>query len=1033
MVQQTSCPARRCLGRTLGSALLLGLVGLGNCLARDTVPGTAVGGRTEAPPPGGFEVRLDRNTLSVSYAGIDIIAGGQFYFDKPGWGELHKANPMRAKESRKGPLRRAHLQANADGIASYDLELSWTRDRLDIQFDYEVVPDGNVGFAVADLFLNKELFIDVPRSGLAGKTAGEFNAFGPVREIAFETVVGKVTWSFSSRRTDPSGAAQPSSWVLRDARTQKWRPARLRTFSFLNALKRPPGVRARQTLRATVEVKPRPNLVHIIEARGMLKAFDRLAGSSPALKAELEADGGAAVLLGRLRDITGSSVHGPEAPGKVLAEGEALLTALIRKYPLDRHSSTKRPVVVPEPQEMSVLPGRFVIDTETVIVLPSKASAMEMRGPTVLREELRDYFGVDVPIMKRDSVPAGKRGIVVGVAGKGALPKQPSGDPALRVTPTDPGPEGYALTVRPDGIAVLGSDERGAFYGVQTLIQLLRRDGPMRTVGVPCVTVRDWPEFKIRGMMIIPTVRLDLDYFKRTIRRVLARHKLNTVIIGEASMGFIRWDSHPEIARDGACTPDQLRECAQFAREHFLEVIPLVQSWGHCQYIFPKRPDLAESPDGKGSALCLSRPAVKEFLTDIYAEAIDIFRPETFHIGGDEAKPVAKCDRCKGTAPAKLVADHVTFLHNWLAKRNIKTMMWHDMLIEHGKWPGMSPANSGNPTYGGAITHPAAKMLPKDITMAVWIYGNYQSYPPIKYLMDMGFPVVACPWFDEKNNFSLATAARSAGAAGFIGTSWMYTTHRNLNMMSLLSMEYAWTPGAPSLDELPYIPRSRLQQAMLPALPSMIASTKTPINLASRCNRALKDDVAGDGRGWLDRGPLADLRLLPKGQLEYAGIPFRISAGNDGKVQRCIAVAGRDTEIGLPAEVTNIKVGRKARSLVFLHTSSYVKGARGFAEYVVRFRDGKKEHVQLSELYNISPAIRPTNFSRWYQKPRYLGYNTASRRAWVGMNLAGDEIDLQAFEWVSPRPGAEIDTVELRVLNHSRKAVVFLVALTAVE
>lgn len=56
-------------------------------------------------------------------------------------------------------------------------------------------------------------------------------------------------------------------------------------------------------------------------------------------------------------------------------------------------------------------------------------------------------------------------------------------------------PEGYYLEITTDKIVIAGADERGTFYGVQTLLQLLQ------TKEIPLVTIKDYPDVKSRGVV----------------------------------------------------------------------------------------------------------------------------------------------------------------------------------------------------------------------------------------------------------------------------------------------------------------------------------------------------------------------------------------------------------------------------------------------------------------------------------------------------------------------------------------------------
>jgi len=71
-------------------------------------------------------------------------------------------------------------------------------------------------------------------------------------------------------------------------------------------------------------------------------------------------------------------------------------------------------------------------------------------------------------------------------------------------------------------------------------------------------------------------------------------------------------------------------------------------------------------------------------------------------------------------------------------------------------------------------------------------------------------------------------------------------------------------------------------------------------------------------------------------------------------------------------------------------------------------------------------------FRSFFEKLMYSGYSLGSRRVWVGLNLAGREIDLQAFEWVNPHPGKKVVSVSLKA-DAYKEAAVMLLAISAVR
>ena len=71
-----------------------------------------------------------------------------------------------------------------------------------------------------------------------------------------------------------------------------------------------------------------------------------------------------------------------------------------------------------------------------------------------------------------------------------------AGDATTRIDPSLP-PQGYRLTVTPDGASIIGADPAGVFYGQCTLAQLVV-DGR-----VPCVEIEDHPDLLVRGAVAV--------------------------------------------------------------------------------------------------------------------------------------------------------------------------------------------------------------------------------------------------------------------------------------------------------------------------------------------------------------------------------------------------------------------------------------------------------------------------------------------------------------------------------------------------
>jgi hypothetical protein len=126
------------------------------------------------------------------------------------------------------------------------------------------------------------------------------------------------------------------------------------------------------------------------------------------------------------------------------------------------------------------------------------------------------------------------------------------------------------------------------------------------------------------------------------------------------------------------------------------------------------------------------------------------------------------------------------------------------------------------------------------------------------------------------------------------------------------------------------------------ALPPRIARERMReigyLDLAKAADRALADEVAGDGRGgWTDQGAELDMRNLKTGDQCFGRVPFRISASPQAViVLRGNGQAGAD----LPQEAV-VPVGRKLEALYLLHAAAFMdKSKEHVFEVAVKYADG---------------------------------------------------------------------------------------------
>lgn len=586
-------------------------------------------------------------------------------------------------------------------------------------------------------------------------------------------------------------------------------------------------------------------------------------------------------------------------------------------------ASLDRVVLVPSPRQMTTAPGQFGVEAGSVI--RCGASGRTLTSAAVLQRELAAVYGV-VTMVRAHGAPAVPPvdGMLVGLLAE--LPELGS-ELALRRLPgqaADLRPEGYVLCVEPDRVLLAGADDRGVYYGVRTLLQLISAaTSAGQAPTIPACRIVDWPEHAVRAAMIYPSGwpqdPLDPAMLKEYLYRQVAGYKLNT-LVWQVEAGY-RYSTWPKLANRPALTREQVREVADFARDHFLEVIPATNLLGHTDWIGLKYPGLQE--DGKPHQICTRHPDTYPLIWDLLDEMLELFdQPKRLHVGLDEVRwqtfslpPEQRCERCRDVPKWRIYADHVKRLHEYLAGRGVEMWLWSDML---------EPTHNGGPPFDCRL---ALDPIPRDVVICNWS-AEYSPGSSARFA-SKGFRVV-------KSNSMQVSASEAPHVIGNLASFWYrhpwcpvsQTGERGLLLQQAYAAEFSWHTNREDIG-LERFGREQdlniLRLVARPALPAGAAEC-LPVDLATAAAWPLQDDEAGDGRGWADLGPDLDVRHMAAGAVRIGGAEFQVPAG------RCVYLGAP----GSTASVT-VAVGRPAASLLLLHTAIPPTAEAAREAYLKRF------------------------------------------------------------------------------------------------
>jgi hypothetical protein len=205
-----------------------------------------------------------------------------------------------------------------------------------------------------------------------------------------------------------------------------------------------------------------------------------------------------------------------------MADGQS--SALCDGACLPLHSA-----IFPQPQEIFSSGSNFVLDNQVRVVVPQKASKENLLLAGLLVNELSDRFELHLKIERATDLSAGRRVILMGSI-ENPLVRQYCTKTGLMASVEGLGPESYILHAGDNMVLVAGKDDRGAFYKLQLLRQLLVKEE--KKVRIRGALIRDWPDKPFRGIYIFLPGRDNIQYFNRFVRDFMALYKYNTLILG---------------------------------------------------------------------------------------------------------------------------------------------------------------------------------------------------------------------------------------------------------------------------------------------------------------------------------------------------------------------------------------------------------------------------------------------------------------------------------------------------------------------
>ncbi len=244
------------------------------------------------------------------------------------------------------------------------------------------------------------------------------------------------------------------------------------------------------------------------------------------------------------------------------------------------------------------------------------------------------------------------------------------------------GDEGYEIEIG-EKITVSATKYAGAYYGAQTLLQLLEADGAGR---LPVGLIKDSPAYPVRSMLLdVGRKFIPVDGLKDWIR-MLGYAKMNELHL---HLNDNSWGKYPGYrleskkfpglsSKDGFYTFKEIRELQDFAKQHGVTIVPEIDSPGHALAFTKYRPDLAmPEMNRKGFGLAyldLANEEAIKFMEDIFDETAPLFDTPYYHIGTDEYRLFLIKDGKKRAHYGELFRKYINRMNKYLSEKHGKTV-----------------------------------------------------------------------------------------------------------------------------------------------------------------------------------------------------------------------------------------------------------------------------------------------------------------------------------------------------------------------
>ena len=455
--------------------------------------------------------------------------------------------------------------------------------------------------------------------------------------------------------------------------------------------------------------------------------------------------------------------------------------------------------IIPKPLEVIATNSAFGLDAQTVIFTTQTATGFEEVG-RFLSKKIKARLNMDIPVNTTDDETVER---VIYINQSDSLASNSD--------------EAYQLYIKSDSILLNARTAAGAFWGIQTLRQLIPEisndtltEQPMWLI--PSGKIIDEPLFEYRGAMLdVARHFFTVDEVKKYID-LLAYYKYNKfhMHLTDDQGWRIEIKSWPKLTEIGGqsevgggpggfYTQEEFKDLVNYAAERHMDIIPEVDMPGHtnaASFSYPilngngKKLEYYTGTRVGFSTFDARKDTVYSFLDDVIREISSISPSPYFHIGGDESHVTKKNDYIHFVEKVeKIVNKHGKTMVGWeeIVQGDLDStsivQFWHDSVNAKtaalkGHQIIFSPAHKAylDMQYDTLSKHGLhwAAYIPVD-TAYNWDPSSYIKSLPKDHILGFEAPL----WSETISNSAESEYLAFPRAIGYAELGWTPVEYRN--------------------------------------------------------------------------------------------------------------------------------------------------------------------------------------------------------------------------------------------------------------